>query len=120
VGLVVLLGISQGAGLGLSAVSRSRALEAPQSLGLRGATLVALALLGPAMPFVASTVLGGECALGLPGLGDELKQALVRSDLHAAMAVALCCAVAAAGAALVADGLRALLTPNEASEEEAS
>ncbi len=89
VGLVVLLGISQGAGLGLSAARRSRALEAPQSLGLRGAALVALALLGPAMPFVASTVLGGECALGLPGLGDELKRALVRSDLHAAMAVAL-------------------------------
>jgi ABC-type dipeptide/oligopeptide/nickel transport system permease component len=117
--LVVLLGLAQGAGLGLSAASRSRALESPQSLGLRGAALVALALLGPAMPFVASTVLGGECALGLPGLGDELRRALTHSDLHAAMAVALCSAVVAAVTALVADGLRALLTPGESAEEEA-
>jgi ABC-type dipeptide/oligopeptide/nickel transport system permease component len=118
--LVVLLGLSQGTALGLSAASRSRSLEAQQALGLRGAALVALALLGPAMPFVASTVIGGECALGLPGLGDELKRALVRSDLHAAMAVALCCALGAAVTALLADGLRALLSTSEATEEEAS
>jgi hypothetical protein len=118
--LVSLLALSQGVGMGLSAANRSRTLEEGAPLGLRGATLVALALLGPAMPFIASSVLGAECALGLPGLGDELSLALARSDLHAAMAVALCSGLAAAVTALVADTVRTLLTPAEPVEGDAS
>ncbi len=118
--LVSLLALYQGAGLGLSAANRSRTLEAGAAFGFRAATLVPLALLGPAMPFIASSVLGAECALGLPGLGDELRRALARSDLHAAMAVALCAGLAAAVTALLADSVRTLLTPEEATEEEAS
>jgi peptide/nickel transport system permease protein len=115
--IVALFALSLGASLGLSARNRSRSLEAEHGLGLRAAALLTLALIGPAMPFVVSCVLGAECALGLPGLGDELRLALADSDLHAAMAVALCSALAAITTTLVADGVRALLAPDEPVEE---
>jgi len=65
--------------------------------------LPALALLAPAAPLLLSLVLGLECMLGLHGLGAELRGALERGDLHAAMAVAVGCAVLAAAGMLLSD-----------------
>lgn len=115
--LVVLLGLSQGAALGLAATSRASALSNAPGLDWRGALNLILALLAPAMPYLVSIVLGGECALGLPGLGEELKRAILRSDLHAAMAIAVCSALVVAVTALFSDALRALLLPRDSAEE---
>ncbi|HVJ19828.1 MAG TPA: hypothetical protein VM686_30640, partial [Polyangiaceae bacterium] len=75
--------------------------------------LQALALVPPAAPLVMSLVLALECLLGLTGMGVELRLALERGDLHAAIAVTLGCAVFAALSMLLCDALQAVIRPRE-------